>query len=571
MPSPMSRRCLLPAGVAVLGLSAALPGRASAQACDTVSSATTLAGFSGRTIRRVRIVTADPAPFPGPAALLTSLHVRTRASTVARELLVAAGDTVDTLRVAESLRRLRRLHFLAAPEVRAADCGAAAGPVELTVVTQDLWSTKPSVQVRSATTLVGLTERNLLGTGREAQLALRSERGRVGFGAVLRDPALLGGPVAADLGMNVYRDGSEWLASIGRRERSVRDDWAYGVSAGQSTRATVPPIAASGAPGRGESFRRTDLAALVGRRLGGGGAGGAGTVWRLQGGVEYERAALAAAPGLLRLGPAEVRRQLAAVDVGLLRRSVAYDTLTWLLPGAAIVDVPLAFELDALAGVGRESVGGAPIVHLDAWAGRMWRPGPRSLLVADVWASGYRTPARWTAGTLRAGLADHVAASRGLWSARLGGEWLFDPDPDLRAMVAADPTAGALPRDGRLAEAALAASLERDVRLRPISRSWALDGAAFAAASTRWDPVGGPSRGAPTVGGEGEPEGGRLSVGVVGVGLRLAPTRLGRSTARLDVGYPVVRTSGVPVRPYVAIGITPWLQEGRHRDGRGGR
>ena len=73
---------------------------ARAQVCDTVSSRTSLAALSGRPIAAVHVVTADPDPLPGPAAHLGVLHVRTRPSTVRRELLVAAGDTVDTLRVA---------------------------------------------------------------------------------------------------------------------------------------------------------------------------------------------------------------------------------------------------------------------------------------------------------------------------------------------------------------------------------------------------------------------------------------------------------------------------------------
>jgi hypothetical protein len=290
-------------------------------------------------------------------------------------------------------------------------------------------------------------------------------------------------------------------------------------------------------------------------------------VTSLQAGLEYERSGLVAGPATLRVGSERVRREVGAVDVGLRRRSLAFDTLTWLLPGDALVDVPLAGEFDAVLGLGRQTVAATPLAHLDLWAGRMWRPGAASLLVTDLWGSGYRTPGRLSAGTLRGSIAYYRAAPRGLWSARLGAEWLLDPDPDLRAMITADPTAGALPPHGRLAEAVVALSVERGVRLRPLSRSWALDGAAFGAVSSRWDPaVSRSPAGVPAIGSDGELE--RLDLGVVGVGLRLTPTRLGRATARLDLGYPLLRSPGVRARPFVALGISPWLEQGRHRDGR---
>lgn len=555
----MPLRPSLPSARAVLlgvALAAAVPcGAARAQGCDSVASRTTLAALSGRPIGALRVVTAAPDPFPGLAARLAGLHVRTRESTVRRELLLAAGDTVDTLRVAESLRRLRRLRYLADAEVIGVSCGGPASPVTLTVVTRDGWSVKPTVQMRTASAALALTERNLLGTGREATVALRSDRGRTGLGTELRDPAAFGGPVAAAVGANTYRDGQDWYAEVARGTPSLADRWSYEAAVRRSARTPVADAGAAPAT-LGVSFERARVNALVGRRLWASDA----AVTALQGGVEYERAGLAAAPGTPRVGSARVRRELAALDVGVRRRSVAFDTLTWLLPGDGIVDVPRSLEFDVLSGVGRESVTGGPVVHLDAWAGRLWRPDARSLLAADLWTSGYRTADRWSAGTLRGAVAWRHAAARGLWTARADGEWLFDPDPDLRAMVSADPTAAALPREQRLAQGVLALSLEREVRLRPLSRSWALDGAAFVAASSRWDPA---------ALGDGGVE--RLGVGVAGVGLRLAPTRLGRATARLDLGLPVLRGPGVRGRPFLAISISPWLEQGRHRDGRDGR
>jgi hypothetical protein len=87
-----------------------------------------------------------------------------------------------------------------------------------------------------------------------------------------------------------------------------------------------------------------------------------------------------------------------------------------------------------------------------------------------------------------------------------------------------------------------------------LTRSWALDGALFVAGSSRLAAV------------DSVPE--HTDVGMIGLGLRLSPTRLGRATARLDVGLPVVG-SGVAKRGvYVGIGLSPWWGDDRHRASR---
>jgi hypothetical protein len=92
------------------------------------------------------------------------------------------------------------------------------------------------------------------------------------------------------------------------------------------------------------------------------------------------------------------------------------------------------------------------------------------------------------------------------------------------------------------------------VRLRPLTRSWALDGALFAAASSRWEAV--------------EPSPEHVDVATLGIGLRLTPMRLGRATARLDLGFPVAGSSLAKRGMYVGIGLSPWWGDDRHRAGR---
>ena len=116
--------------------------------CEHVTSLTSLAPLSGSRIRSIAVVTLPPPALPGPAAMMDWVHVQTRGGTVRRQLLFTAGDTLDTLRVAETLRRLRRQRYLGAAVVDGVRCDGQSD-VELTVTTRDEWSTKASLQVRS--------------------------------------------------------------------------------------------------------------------------------------------------------------------------------------------------------------------------------------------------------------------------------------------------------------------------------------------------------------------------------------------------------------------------------------
>jgi hypothetical protein len=534
-PSRALRHLLVPV------TAAALAAPLHAQDCRVASSRTSMAEFAGARIRSLSIETEAPPHVPGVGVVLDHLHVTTRESTIRRQLTFAEGDVLDTMAVAESMRRLRRLRYLGEAELQARRCAGADG-VALTLRTRDLFSARASVRMGSgSTSALELTERNVLGTGREASVAVRTDGQRVGIGGAIADPFLLGARLQASVGTSGYRDGGEWWGGVGTRERTVLDAWRARLDLGRSWRRA--------SDAGDDEFRRERASLLVTRRL----WASAGGVTGLVAGAEWERASLAAGEGAAIVGPSAVRRSVVTLDAGLARRALRYDTLAWLLPSRAIVDVPLALEGELVAGVGRDLERGAPALRLDGWMGRAWIPARGALVVADMWGSGLQSAGRWSAGTARASVSGWREASGGLWAARVAAEKLFGPDPDVRALAIADPTLRALPERARLAEVAVGASLERSWRLRGLTRSWALDGAAFGAASLREDPA----------------AGGRelTHAEVLGVGLRLAPTKMGRGTARLDIGFPVSRSPDVPARPYIAISLSPWLGAPRHRDG----
>jgi hypothetical protein len=314
-------------------------------------------------------------------------------------------------------------------------------------------------------------------------------------------------------------------------------------------------------------------------------------------GVEGERTVLAANSTVPLIGPASVRRSFVGVDVGLARHTLLYAGVPWLSPPTAKRDpmlanafeVPLGWTADGLVGFGRDFASRQPAAHVDLWAGRVWALGtaadthaPRALVVSDVWASGFRSLGRsssdWSAGSLRTSFALALPASRGLWTARVSAERLLDPDPDSRSLAMSDPLLRAVPAASRLAESAISGVVDRSRHLVDFPGGYVLGASLFAAGSMRWNPAVRAQLAAPLIPGTGfgaSPsvlQGGvssaeRLYVGSLGAGILLTPRRFGRSTIRLDVGYPVFRSSEVASRPYISLSIVPALGLGRQRTG----
>src|ERR1700716_3056639 len=113
--------------------------------CTAFTSAVTLGALSGHRIDSVDVQTAQPDL--GRFSALTRIRRRTQPEVIRRELLFAPGDSVDTLRVAESLRRLRQLAFLEYARVDAHECETPTGPIlSLQVVTRDAWTARPEVR-----------------------------------------------------------------------------------------------------------------------------------------------------------------------------------------------------------------------------------------------------------------------------------------------------------------------------------------------------------------------------------------------------------------------------------------
>lgn len=126
------------------------------------------------------------------AKLANALHVRTRAATIRRTLLVNQGDAFDSARVVESERALRNLSVFRSV---ALDTAWVRDKLYLLVVTGDGWSTRPEMNFTTtagdATWTVGLTEENFLGTATEVGLGYTHGVDRNALEVAYRNPHFL--------------------------------------------------------------------------------------------------------------------------------------------------------------------------------------------------------------------------------------------------------------------------------------------------------------------------------------------------------------------------------------------
>jgi hypothetical protein len=529
----------------MLGVAAA-PARA--DDCALVESRASLATLSGARITSLAIEREGPE-LPGPARRAARLHPTSNESSVRRQLLFAPGDSVDTLLVGETMRRLRRTRLYSDAVLLAQPCTDSGG-VALILRTRDAWTLRPTARLRSTSSLVlGVEEKNLFGQGRAVSVTSEISRWGTGAGVALVDPWLFGRDVEGSVRVAQLGGGRTLRVGLRNHEYSVFDRWR--------AEASVARVAFVDTGAADRALHALRVGALVGRRVG----GGATSVTTLLAGAEFDSAVAVLAPDAIVGGRAPIvrARGFVGADVGVLHRTARYDTASWVVPGRSFLDVPLGWEADVVVGAGYERVVRTPATKLDAWLGRVWVPSRGRILMLDGWTSGYA--GRGVAPNHIARLSGgwYEASPRGLWGARVTAERLRDVDPDLRALSLtqiADFAAPALRPFSVPGGASVSGSLERAVHLFPVTPSSVLDAGAFVAASRRWQVEDVP--------------GGSLYAGVVGARFRVLSANGAVNSVRIDVGYPVVRSEVLPKKMFTMLTIGTLFDVSRQRDGRRG-
>jgi hypothetical protein len=514
-----------------------------------VESRATLGGMSGARIASLVIVSQGPE-LPGLARLAAGLHPASRDGTIRRQLLFAPGDTVDTLLVGETMRRLRRQRLYSDAVLLAARCDGT-GDVTLVLRTRDTWTLRPTARLRSTSSLsLGIEEKNLFGSGRTVAATSEMSRWGTGAGITLVDPWLFGTDVEGSFRIAKLGGAHVLRAGLRNHEYSVFDRWR--------AEGSIARVSFADTGGVERSLHAMRVGALVGRRVG----ESTRSVTMLMAGAEFDSAAAISPSRRMPIGaPAATPhvRSFLGADIGLLRRTAQYDTASWIVPGRGFLDIPLGWEADGVLGAGYERDARSAAIKLDAWMGRVWIPSRGRIVMMDGWASGYAGRGVDANHIARLSAAWYEEGWRGMWGMRLTAERLLEVDPDLRAlslMPLADYTSPAVRPYSTRGGTSIAGSVERTVHLVQVGAASVVDAGGFVAGSSRWQVSGAPDE--------------TLHAGVAGARFRLLSANGAVSSVRVDLGYPFVVSQMLPRKPFAVLTIGTLFDVSRQRDGRRG-
>jgi hypothetical protein len=166
------------------------------------------------------------------------LHVKTRQSFIRNELLLSEGDLLIQDLIRESERNLRRYRFLT--EVSIKPQRVSNDEVDLSVNTEDQWTTKPSFswgKTRGARTMdLGIEEENFLGLGRTVGVRFEKTAEREGFSARYLDPRFINTRMRLNLQYSNLSDGHKLNYGLLQPFYSQDSKWSYGLAGGDSRR-----------------------------------------------------------------------------------------------------------------------------------------------------------------------------------------------------------------------------------------------------------------------------------------------------------------------------------------------
>ena len=517
---------------------------ARADECAVIESRASLATLSGMRISAVDIQSEGPS-LPDLVNAFGALHPVSQAGVIRRQLLFAPGDTVDTLLVGETMRRLRAQRLFSDAVILARRCDSD-GSISLVVRTRDSWTLRPTARMRSSSQLsLGVEERNIFGTGRTVAFTHEMTTRGTGAAASYSDPFLFGRDISANARVANLAGAHTLRFGIRRHEYSVFDGWrAEANFARLSYRDTVVAE---------KALHTVSAMMLMGRRIGTSGT----AVTMILAGAEFDSAASISASRRV-IAPSNVHaRSFVGLDVGVQRRTAQFDSASWIVPGRGFLDVPLGWEGEGIVATGYERDAGSPALKLDGWAGRVFMPRRGTVLMLDGWASSYLGRGVDRNQIARASASLYRAATGGMWGARLTVEQLLEVDPDRRGlslMPLADYTTPVLHEHAARGGRAIAGSIERDVHLRQVAAASVLNVGGFIAGSYRWRVSDIPD--------------GQLRAGVVGARVRVLSANGTVSSVRIDVGYPVVLSDALPRKPFLILKFGTLFDASRQRDGR---
>ncbi len=195
------------------------------------TSAGSLQPYTGKTIKKIDIVRRNifddvlekkpKSPFYYRWA--NAIHILTRESVVRRELLFKVGDKLDPERIMETERNLRLGDYIG--EVNAEITPDGPDGVDIKVITNDLWTTQPSVFADLAggkySAGVDLTELNLLGYGKGIDILGQVGNDQSGYSLFYSDGRLFNTRLSLGFSVSDFTFSNGISVSLARPQYSV--------------------------------------------------------------------------------------------------------------------------------------------------------------------------------------------------------------------------------------------------------------------------------------------------------------------------------------------------------------
>ncbi len=319
--------------------------------------------------------------------LANQLHIQTRESVIAAQLLFASGDAFDVRKLQETARNLRANRYLRSATVTATQiCDST---VDVLVQTGDNWSLIPGFNFSRAggenSYSFKLSEINLLGFGKSLDLQLEFNPDRDQRVLQFVDPQLFGTRNQLTLQLQDNTDGDVRLLSVERPFYQLDARRAWSLSASDVT--FIQRLYQDGFVSDQLAVATTRADANVGFSNG----FNAGKVWRTRFGWRFERTRLAATTLFPESSP-QAERLFSYPYIQLSYRQPQFIELSNLDVMGSVEDIDTGRSANVRIGIATELAGSSEdAIPYSAIFRQGFRPDKRLLALMSMQLSGFQT------------------------------------------------------------------------------------------------------------------------------------------------------------------------------------
>ncbi|MGE5189193.1 MAG: hypothetical protein ACM3NF_03965 [Gemmatimonadota bacterium] len=440
----MDTRTVLAAAFAIglLGAGPAFPDEGPEAQRESAAGGVTIGEI--RIIRQNIFDTEDPREDNWLYRLANRLHIRTRPSVIAHQLLFRPGDPYDPRLLAESERILRSNAYFYDARIRPGE--VRDGRVDVEVRTRDVWTLQPGISFErkggSNTTGITFKETNFLGLGSALSFAARSTPDRRTESVSFEDDHLFHTWLATSVTLSNNSDGRTRRFSLEHPFYALDVRWAAGGLYSEDERIDT----LVGAVSTASRFRTTARSA----RLSGGWSRGLVDGWTLRlliGGTRDE-SRFSAPPGEPVAAPVPADRILVYPFAGFELVQDNFETARNRDQIERTEDFYLGLRLRATVGYAFPSIGSDRCaVPFSASFGKGGRSGERWTVITEAAGDGRTEDGKVRDTTLSAGARVYLELSaRWLAFASLAGGRQISPDADHQLDLGGDSGLRGYPR-----------------------------------------------------------------------------------------------------------------------------